>query len=358
MDTARLINSSFDGIPRFSLANHRCFSPSERAVSAARLSSPKSYKRKTFLQVPSNTQQLGPTLQFIYTYMYTLFYTTHKCRRCIYLLSCFSSSFSISFSVYVTLANTAPRCGDYITARATVRKNPPADYISPSVLHVARFATLGISRTITDGTADREPTSQRTRPCLTFDTVYRAVTPCTRSDYHTLRLSTQQWLTTTRPDGARVPSLCCGMQRSRQSLREQRRIYPCTTMARQLVNTQLNVNSLISRESRRPKIETSSPIGSLSGRRWRYPERPIGRWIGAARKWWAHAYRRASAPVEGAFERRHSKIKVSLHRLKFRSSHVTRTVVNCQKSFLMNLWRDWYRWNWSCDLIGSLDSDA
>lgn len=56
-----------------------------------------------------------------------LFYTTRKRRRCIYLFPRFSSSFSTSLSVYVnSRKHFAPRCDDYITARARARARPYA----------------------------------------------------------------------------------------------------------------------------------------------------------------------------------------------------------------------------------------
>lgn len=157
---------------------------------------------------------------------------------------------SLSLSVYVnSCEHFAPRCGDYITACATVRKNPPTDSGSPSLsLSVLHFTnTFRDTRYIAHNCRRHCRAAKRRRRHVDVWRLIRftAVTtapPCTRIDYRPLRLSTQQWLTTTRrrPGGARVPSLCCGMQRSRR-----RRIYPCTTMARQLVNTQLNVLAYI-----------------------------------------------------------------------------------------------------------------
>lgn len=163
MDTAGLINSSLDGIPILPREPPLLFASGASSLCGSLIGSEELQSEKSSCSFRQTSNNLF-LLFSIYVCMYTLFYTTHKRRRCIYLLSCFSSSFSISLSVYVnSRKHFAPRCGDYITARATVKIHQRWLYISLSVLHVARFATLGISRTITDGTADRESTSQRTR---------------------------------------------------------------------------------------------------------------------------------------------------------------------------------------------------
>lgn len=93
MDTAGLINSSLDGIPRFSLENATVASRlrSEQSPWLA-LIRPEELRTKNFLAVSVHPT----TSSYSSVYICTRYFKLHisVCRRRIYLLSCFSSSFS------------------------------------------------------------------------------------------------------------------------------------------------------------------------------------------------------------------------------------------------------------------------
>lgn len=130
MDTAGLINSSLDGIPILPREPLLLFASGASSLCGSLIGSEELQNEKSSCSFRQTSNNLF-LLFSIYVCMYTLFYTTHKRRRCIYLLSCFSSSFSISLSVYVnSRKHFAPRCGDYITARATVKIHQRWLYIS------------------------------------------------------------------------------------------------------------------------------------------------------------------------------------------------------------------------------------